>query len=286
MPSKNRTPKSQARISSEAEYRRLPIHLLDDPAAPSRATLDERKLEDLIESIAAVGLLEPLIVQATGERWRVLAGHRRLLACRALQLATVPCVVRQPGPVSSQAVTMHENAYREDLNPAEEAAFFSRLLDTEAEGDVDKLCELLRVNRGYVEGRLALHAGDQRVLAELADGRITIGVARELNLVQDAGIRLSYLDAAAKGGASVTMVKEWRIKANILHGDQSPVSADQLPAGGVERVPPELHMECFLCQDASDYYDMELLYVHRRCRKIFLDRILEQVASGARKVEV
>jgi ParB/RepB/Spo0J family partition protein len=262
------------------EFRHVETGLLLEPMLASRETMDEARLAELIDSISKVGLIEPLVVKPEGPYYRILAGHRRFVSCKALGFTSIPCIVRPAADVAGEAVTAHENAFREDLNPAEEAKYFSRLLETQCGGDTDKLAELVRYSRERVEGRLLLLQGDQRVFEELGAGRITLGVARELNMVQDAGLRLSYLDAAVRGGASIQLVREWRIKANAMYGEGIPAIADQ-PAAGMAALPaPEFRMCCFLCNDDSDVYEMELLYVHRRCRRIVLDRLLGKSSAA------
>lgn len=254
-------------------YQLIRADLILEPRRSSRKTMGEVELADLVDSIRAVGLIEPLVVEPEGGKFRTLAGHRRLVACKALDFAEIPCIVRQPGTVAGAAITSHENRFREDLNPAEEAHYFKGLLEEECQGDVDQLCAMVRHTRNYCEGRLLLLGGDPRVFEELTQGRVTIGVAEELNRVEDPGMRLVYLDAAVKGGATVTMVREWRVKSNMLYGANSPTAPDAAPEGVAALPAPAATMNCFICDDADDFWEMELLYVHRRCRKIMLDRL-------------
>jgi len=262
------------------DARLIDTGLIDEPDNAARSTLDETRLQDLILSIQAVGLIEPLVVVPTGRRFRVLAGHRRLIACRALKLKQVPCIVRAPGEISGEAVTVHENAYREDLNAAEEARYFGQLLKSQCEGDVDKLCTLTRQTRNYVESRLLLLAGDARVLEALAGNVISMGVAQELNRFQDGARRLVYLDAAIQGGATVRTVKDWRRMDDGL-APAFPVNLEDQPAAGVAiQRPVQLTLFCLICEGTEDVHDMELFYVHRYCRKAVLDRILGNLKGG------
>jgi ParB family chromosome partitioning protein len=260
--------------SLKTTYRDIPIEQLLEPARPARETMDEEKLTELIESIREVGLIEPLVVQPEGEYFRILAGHRRYICCKALGMARIPCVIRPLGPVDGEAIKDHENAFREDLNPAEQAKYYLALLEERCEGDVDKLCERVRRPRNFVEGRILLASGDAGVFEALSQGRIQIGVAVELNKVTDAGLRLVYLDAAVKGGASVALVREWRIKANSLYQEPLPTLADQPPAGILDMPAPHLKNECFFCQSPEHMYLMDLVYLHRYCREAIVNRLL------------
>lgn len=269
---KPRLPKLDARL--------IPTAKIIPPHNPARMTMDEQKLEELIDSIRAVGLIEPLVVEPEGDVFRILAGHRRFVACSALGMPSIPCVVRAKGEIDGEAITSHENAFREDLNAAEEAKYFAGILDTACGGDTDVLAARVRHTRSYVEGRLQLMAGDSQVLDYLGKGSIQIGVAMELNKVADPGMRLVYLDACLKGGASVALVREWRVKANATYGDNLPMPPDQALLGVAAPVVPVLTLSCFFCGSSEDVYAMELLYLHRHCRRA-IDGVVNQRVNPA-----
>lgn len=257
----------------------IPIEDLLEPLRPARETMDEVKLQDLIDSLSAVGLIEPLVVMPEGKKYRIYAGHRRFLAAKALGWSHVNCVIRSGADPGDEAITDHENAFREDLNPAEESRYYSHLLETKCSGDVDLLCARVRRSRAHVEGRILLSSGDQQVFDNLSAQRIQIGVAVELNKVNDAGLRLVYLDAAVRGGASVALVREWRIKANAMYGENLPDLADQPLTGVAAPIAPKLDMGCFFCGSDEHLYMMELLYLHKFCRQA-IERIMDAKANA------
>jgi ParB/RepB/Spo0J family partition protein len=261
-------------------HRDVETALIDDPEKPARETFDEIKLQELIESIGKLGIIEPLIVKRKGPRFSVIAGHRRLVAARALELPMVPCNVYPEGVSEAEAMKAAENEDREDLNAAEQARYYGRLLQEDCAGDTDKLCVLLRKERAYVESRLLLLVGDPKVLDALAGRAISLGVAGELNKVKNPGSRLAFLDAAIQGGATVRMVRDWRVQAEAYEGLQQPaVEAAQL-AGAAAQTAPVNSMICLLCDRDDAPHDMELTWLHRTCRRIFLDRFLSQLKAG------
>ena len=270
-------PAESATSPSGRVYREIDIALILEPLKPARETFDEQKLAELIDSIREVGLIEPLIGELEGENFRVHAGHRRLIACRALDFRRVPCLISPAGALSGDALKAHENIFREDLNPGEEALYLQGVLETIGKGDVDILAARLHLTRGYIDGRLNLLRGDPRVLQALKDNAISVGVAHELNKVVDSGVRFMYLDAAMQGGASVRMVRDWRTRANAQTTLAGTEFAPAPPAGAADQIAPIDTMVCFLCQDPEDKWEMELLYAHKRCRKIILDRFLSQL---------
>lgn len=273
-PSKRGAPSAaqtrQPTSSPACDFRRLETAKLLEPLNPARQTFDEVKLKELIASIRELGVIEPIIVTPEGDKYRVHAGHRRLIAGRALQLDAFPCMVYKSKTGLAEALKSHENRIREDLNAGEEARYFHDLLESQCEGDVDKLCELVKSRRGYVEQRLLLFSGDERVYKALCDGVITIGVAEELNKIHESARRMMYLDAAMQGGASVRMVRDWRINGNMM--DQLHPQLPGSTSGNVAQIQGEQEIDptsCYLCHSSTDRHEMEILYVHRSCARVF-----------------
>jgi ParB family chromosome partitioning protein len=90
--------------------------------------MDASQLESLAASIREHGVLQPLLVQAEGEGYRLIAGHRRLQAARMAGLDRVPIVVRTPGADENVLLlALVENLQRSDLSPLDEAAAYREL---------------------------------------------------------------------------------------------------------------------------------------------------------------
>ena len=220
-----------------------------------------------------------------GDRHTVLAGHRRLIACRALRNATIRARVYPAGPTLSAVIQVHENVIREDLNPAEEANWWWELLEQNCGGDTNKLAELLKLTREHVERRLSLKTGDEDVFSALGQSIINAGVAEELNRVKDKLRRMMYLDAAVRGGATRALIRQWRQKDEALDAlqSQAPVVESVNPESSMRDAPPRI--ECELCQLGVEAGAIETMYVHRHCRRSMIDRLLtlyhEQHAARA-----
>ena len=252
----------------------IPISLIDDPIRPSRETFDEQKMEDLIMSIREVGLIQPISVVTNVDRYRVLAGHRRLIACRALNHTVIRCRVYPADTQLAAGVQVHENVVREDLNPAEEANYWWQLLEENCGGDTNQLAAMLKLSVQHVERRLLLKTGDEDVFAALGQGLITAGVAEELNRVKDRPRRVMYLDAAVRGGATRALIREWRTKGEAIDALQglSPVTAETGSPDAVPAAPTRL--ACELCDQGVESGAIETMYVHRHCRRSMIDRLL------------
>ena len=76
------------------EVRMLPIRLIDPNPDQPRRSFDEEALKELAQSIRAVGVIQPIIVKAEGERYTIIAGERRYRASRLAELDEIPAIVR------------------------------------------------------------------------------------------------------------------------------------------------------------------------------------------------
>lgn len=266
----------------QQEFRFLPLALIDDPQAPIRETMDEKALAELVASIMEAGLIEPLIVKDTGTRWEVVAGHRRWIACGIAGMNTVPCMIRGKSDVSDLAIMIHENAFREDMNPVEEARFYARALQELCSNDVDILCEKVRRDRNFVEGRLLLLIGYAPVVAALEAGKIGIAHARALNKLKNVGFLPNLLDSAVNQGATARAIAEWvrdadQLPTLELPADNAAASGDASAAALVDTTP-----RCLFCLSQKHAHVMKMVWLHHTCSDL-LDSALgraEDTVSG------
>lgn len=261
-------------------YELIPIDLIDEPANPERETMEEQELADLALSIADVGLIQKITVKVVRDRYEVVAGHRRLLACRIVNKSPVPCIVTGAGSVDPLAILVAENAYREDVNPIEEARFYQRALLELCGNDVDVLSAKVRRNRNFVEDRLLLLQGDPRVVEALHQKKITLAVAKELNKTKLPNVTMLLLDTAIRQGATARQVMEWRREYDGQPDLQIiPVGA---PAGGGNGVAPAVIVEppCYFCDDNEDSHLMVTVRMHKSCKKI-VDKTLGLINEPA-----
>ena len=269
----------QTRPDASEKFRFIELDLIDEPPLAMRETMDENELGELALSIREVGLVNPITVRPIGDRFTVIAGHRRRIACGLVNYSPVACYVRQDSEIDHLAVMVAENSHREEVNPIEEARFYQRVLTELCSNDVDLLCLKVRRRRGYVEDRLLLLLGYDTVIQALHERKISIAVARALNKCKQP-IRLRLLlDTAISQGATARQVTEW-VREGAEQPDVQTAAAegghhDMNPAGA----PYQPFMTCMFCEDSEDTHLMEIVYMHKPCGKIvrkMLGRLPEQ----------
>ena len=262
------TAPSATELNSQFQSREIHLDQIDEPSNPERETMDEQELAELAVSIQNVGLLKPLIVEPRGDRFEVIAGHRRLLACRMVRYTPVPCRVKVNALVDPLSALVHENANVEKVNPIEEARFYHRVLVELAHEDVNVLAEMVKRRRDYLEGRLNLLKGHPRVIEALEQRKISIAVATALNKEHEEGRLMVYLDAAINQGATARQVEYWLREGSAL-GPLPTLpdsSADQATNPAAVQYNP--FMVCMFCGTDEFPSMMELVWLHKPCKGI------------------
>ena len=118
--------KSESAVSRE--IMNVDISLIDTNPYQPRKVFDKAALEELAASIKTFGIIQPLIVLRSGNRYVIIAGERRFRAARLAGLTSVPCVVRELTPREMREIALIENLQREDLNPVEAAEGIAELI--------------------------------------------------------------------------------------------------------------------------------------------------------------
>ena len=195
-----------ALIPDSFEPSTSPIEVDIDRLSPNelqpRGHMDPATLEDLSRSIAANGIIQPIIVRKVGDRFQIIAGERRWRAGRLAGLLRVPIVVREvaSGAESSLLeVALIENIQRENLNPIEEALAYRRLAD-QFEMTQEAIAVAVGKDRVTIANTLRLLKLPDDVRADVASGVLSMGHARALlALSGDAEQRRMARDVVARG---------------------------------------------------------------------------------------
>ena len=137
-------------------------------------------LDELAASIKGKGLLEPIVVRPTDGGFEVVAGNRRLEACKRLGLRSIPCHVADLDDREAFEVSLVENIQHETMNAIDEARAFKKYVDEYGYGGVSELAEKIGKSQGYVSNRIRLLSLPKGVKEEVIRRRISPSVAQEL----------------------------------------------------------------------------------------------------------
>jgi len=194
-----------ALIPDAPESRTSPVELDVDRLSPNelqpRGVMDPSALEDLSRSIVANGIIQPIVVRKTGDRFQIIAGERRWRAAKMAGLLRVPVFVREVAPGDEQSLlemALVENIQRENLNPVEEALAYRRLAD-DFQMTQEAIANAVGKDRATVANMMRLLRLPEEVRAELASGRLSTGHARALlALTNEADQRSAARDVIAR----------------------------------------------------------------------------------------
>ncbi|MFA4986802.1 MAG: ParB/RepB/Spo0J family partition protein, partial [Candidatus Brocadiia bacterium] len=133
----------------------IPLDRISTNPLQPRRTFDEETLKELAASIASTGMLTPVIVKRTGDRYMLIAGERRLRAAQIAGLTRIPAVVKDVDDREMLEISLIENIQREDLNPLEKAQAYKELMDKFSLTQ-EQVAERLGQNRASVANTLRI----------------------------------------------------------------------------------------------------------------------------------
>lgn len=165
---------------SASELRELDVDLIQRGAWQPRQHFDQDALQELADSIATQGVVQPIVVRAAADnRYEIVAGERRWRAAQLAGLSTVPAVVKEFDDQTAAAVSLIENIQRENLNPLEESSALQRLI---AEFDMthQQVADTVARSRASVSNLLRLQDLNADVKELLTTRAIEMGHARAL----------------------------------------------------------------------------------------------------------
>jgi ParB family chromosome partitioning protein len=174
----------------------LPIAEIEPHPDQPRRRFDEDALDELAASIAARGVIQPVIVRRLPSgRYQLVAGERRWRAAQKAQLHEIPALIRDLSERDVKALALIENLQREDLNPIEEARAFQRLAEDEGLTQAE-IAKFVDKSRSHVANLQRLLALPEAVIGLVEAGDLSMGHARALIGVDDA--EAIATDAVAK----------------------------------------------------------------------------------------
>jgi ParB family chromosome partitioning protein len=158
---------------------RIGIELIQRGRYQPRRHFDEEKLQELADSIAAQGVVQPIVVRPVGDVYEIIAGERRWRAAQLAGLHEIPAVVRDVDDQTAMAMALIENIQRDDLNPLEEAGALHRLLE-EFGLTHQEIAQAVGKSRTTVTNLLRLLELEPEVKTWLDEGKMEMGHARAI----------------------------------------------------------------------------------------------------------
>jgi ParB family chromosome partitioning protein len=203
----------------------IPLDKLSANPNQPRKDFDEEALMELAASIREHGIIQPLLVEKTGDgSYIIIAGERRSRAARMAGLTEVPALIRSYTDEQRMEISLIENIQRADLNPLEEAMAYRQLMDLTGLSQ-DEVAVRVGKNRTTVTNTLRLLKLPQVMQQALRDGDISPGHGRALLSITDPLARETLFQETISRGISV---REAEKRAGLLNSQENRQAAGPL----------------------------------------------------------
>jgi ParB family transcriptional regulator, chromosome partitioning protein len=195
----------KAQPAPEGTPREIPVGDIDRNPYQTRTRFDEDKLAELAASIAATGVVQPILVRPLPNgRFQLIAGERRWVASHKAGKATIPAILRNVSDEQAMEITIVENLQRADLNPMEQARAYERL-SRDFKMTQEQMATRTGKDRASVANFLRLLRLPEAVQGKVEAGELSFGHARALLALENPE---TILNAAQKVSALSMSVRQ------------------------------------------------------------------------------
>ena len=223
----------------------IKISLIDEPSVVDLMDISAEGVNELAQSISEMGLLQAVLLRRVGERFEVIAGHRRFLAHKQLGLLTIRADVKEMSDEDAALARATENLGRINLTPIEEARVYHSLINDHGLS-YEAVSKKFGKSAGVIKRRADLLRMPPQLIEAVHSKAISIAVAEELWPITDIPTMEYYLSFAVEGGCTRNTAKQWR-----KDWKDSERRLDSDIAGGVEShgayEPRPIYVSCALC---------------------------------------
>lgn len=181
----------------------LPIESIEANPFNPRTSFEKDALEELSQSIAVHGIIQPLTVRKLGrDKYQLISGERRFRASQMAGLKEVPAYIRVANDQTMLEMALVENIQREDLNAIEVALSYQRLIE-ECNLTQDQLSQKIAKSRSSITNHLRLLKLPADIQASVRDSVISMGHARALVSAGDEELQMNIFNRIVEDGLSV-----------------------------------------------------------------------------------
>lgn len=238
-----------------AEIVRLKVKDITEPVGAHRLRIDAEAIRELAESIRERGLLQPIRVTPRNGAHEIVAGHRRWLAYKFLDLEEIDCIIADLTEEQKMIERAMENLQREDLKPIETAIVYG-MLRSEMDMSVEEIARKMGKNRNTVKKYLTLLDLPDEFKAAVDLGALPISVAQVLMEIGDVELRRYYLQNAVEHGCSAKTAQLW-----VSDYEKTKAAEYYKTEGGIHIAPGEYEMKptYYACDCCTQPVDLRLV---------------------------
>jgi ParB/RepB/Spo0J family partition protein len=244
----------------------IKMDLIDRPVKMARETIDPEKVRELAESIRESGLLQPVLLRPSNGRFEMVAGDRRYLAHKLLNLKEIKAIVKQLDDRETIVVRGIENLQRVDLTPSEEAKTYILLKD-EAGLSFREIAK--KTGKALETIRRYINFGNcpEEVRRAVDRKQISLNTLETLREIDDPDAFKYHFEMAAANGVTEKVARMWvddyiKTKAGEFYNETGTLPPGD---GGTEAKP--VFMTCEVCHNPCEIRKVRNLVVCPECGK-------------------
>jgi ParB family chromosome partitioning protein len=250
---------------SKQTVKDVSLDLIDEPQGILRFDIDPDDLDELAQSISEIGLLQPIMLAKSGERFEVVFGHRRFLAHQKLGLSAVRAIVREMTQEQIGVARATENISRADLTPLEEAATYKNLIDHYGMS-LEKVAKKMSKTPGTIKRRMDILRMPPALQKAVHKKQISMTVAESLWSISDQASLEYYLMFAIENGCTKEVARSW---AKDWKDAQRRSKTPGSDGGRVDFSPSEPRPSYVPCDICNEPVDLNTTKFFRTCPECF-----------------
>lgn len=235
------------------------------PNKVMRGYIDDVETLELADSIKEVGLINPITVRSLGNKYELIAGHRRILAHELLGLEQIHSRVVSVEDKEVHTIRIQENLQRAGLSPEEEGLYFQFVINR-LEISQAELARMIGKSPSYVTERLEVLNYPRALADAMSKGSISFSTARELNKIGDLGYIDYLIEISERSGMSPAYarqcVKEWRAMQREDWRDENELRNERKS----EQEPTGVYMtNCVVCKLRFGLGELQSRHICQGC---------------------
>ncbi len=215
----------------------IDIHKIKDSTNSIRHNLDVEEDDELAISIKQNGLLQPIVIRPKQINFEIVAGSRRLLACKKLGWKKITCHVIEVDDKAAYEISLSENVQRKTLSPIEEAKAFKAYVTDFGYGGISELASRVGKSPSYITKRIRLLSLHSDILDSITNSVIHTSTAEELSYVKDKSKQQKLASLISEGRLSI---KETRGLLKNIDKEPIDICLEYQSEGGADRIQKRL----------------------------------------------
>jgi len=247
------------------------LALIDEPKAMARMGIDPEAVAELAQSISEIGLLQPVVLRGDGGRYEIIAGHRRYLAHKKLELSKIKSIIKTMSDQEAILARATENLARVDLTPLEEAAIYADLVNGHSM-TFEQIGQKMGKTPGTIKRRMDLLKMPPQLQQAVHKGEVSMSAAEELWPISNETDLEYYLLFAIENGCTKEVARQWCKQWKDTQRHQAEPS-DEGGGAASPFAPRPYYVACDLCDGPEEMEKMVRLSICPVCYKVIKENM-------------